>query len=169
MPDEIAKFCIQKNWEYSLQNIKQNLLTQFIIQIILGNWDLVSRNIEIQYDKEKKETIFSPFYDFTYYGYIDFYNKLSRYAFREQFSNNIEKMNAENTLANFLNNATAYELEELKMYLERFKKISLTKNIKLIGENTEKEVPVEIKSKLIENIEKCFDDVESFIRKRGLC
>lgn len=168
LPNEIAKFCIQKDWKYSLENIKENLLTQFIIQIILGNWDLESRNMEIEYDKEKKETLFSPFYDFTFYGYIDFYNKEECYAFCDQNYNNIKERKAKNSFENFLNHASSSEIELLKMYFEKFKRISLTKNIRTIGEKTEKEVPIEIKYELIKNTEKCFGEVEEYIRKRGL-
>ena len=124
--------------------------------------------MEIEYDKEKKETIFSPFYDFTFYGYIDFYNKKECYAFRDQYYNSPTEINTMKTMENFLKHASSFEIELLKMYLEKFKRISLTKNIRIIGEKTEKEVPIEVKCELIENTEKCFEDVEEYIRKKGL-
>lgn len=165
LPNEISKFCIHKNWNYSMETIKHSLLIQFIIQILLGNWDLVSRNIEIQYDKEKNELLFSPFYDFTFYGNIELNNPLSCYSFRDRWYNHPVDLDPMKTLENFFNRAETYELEELKKYLEKFKNINLVKNIYEMEELTEREIAVEIKNQLIDNTEKCFLDAEGYIRE----
>lgn len=155
----------RKKWNYSIEDIKENLLIQFIIQILLGNWDLYSRNIEIEYDKKKMH--FSPFYDFTYYGDIGRYETVPlRYAFQDQKYDNLEKITPEITLKNFLDTANFHEIETLKRYLEKIKKMSLHNNIRLIEKQTERQVPIEIKYRLIEDTQRCFNSVEDIVNSR---
>lgn len=159
----IINFCNEENWGYCVSGIKRQLLIQFIIQILLGNCDLQSKNIEIQYNTQMKKIIISPFYDLSFYGNISLHENRSyefQYNYMEKDITPLE------TLVHFLNNASNNEIKLLKEYLEKIKKINLYNKIRCIEEQTKREVPYEIKYNLIEDTQNYIHDVDSVVNKR---
>ncbi len=140
LPGIIRKYCQERNWLYN-EKLEEDLLLQFIIQIILGNGDLQSRNIEIQYDEERQQLNLSPFYDLAYYGDIDVYNESGwsalTYHFLEKYYEPVEDARPFRVIKNFLKKADRKHVELLREYLERLEQIDLARIIMEIEERTE--------------------------------
>ncbi len=119
------------------KELNDDLLLQYMFQIIFGNSDLNPTNIEIII---AEKVCLSPFYDFSDYGKISPNDKAG--IFYKLNQNRQEKpMPANNAIANFIKTTSFENLRILKEYLEQIKSLNFDAYIKEIEEQTEYEIP----------------------------
>ena len=132
-------------------NLEKDLVTRFIVQILLGNRDLNASNMEIIYTGEKP--IFAPFYDFGDYGEIHI-NGLIKRSYKLPYKSDIDAYQSKplDTIKDFFQFASKKELELYKEYLEKLKAISLDTVLKSIYEIQEVKIPFLIRKKLKQEV-----------------
>lgn len=132
--------------EIQIQILKEDLLQQFIIQLLAGNNDLHEGNMNIIQNQEKPSI---PFYDFGHYGFIN----IEKAYFSYELSYGKKKQNRvspSNTISEFLENGTKEEIAMLYFYLDKMKKT----NIRRINEELESSIHKKINPYMYQDLEK---------------
>lgn len=111
-----------KQESFSSQTVYQELLLKFIGQILLGNADVNSRNL----DFDEESLTFLPLYDLSFCGSIDLKgnSKDNYYYLKRHFTGEI-KEHPRNTIQSFFTSATSFEKDIFYTYLENASVVSL--------------------------------------------
>lgn len=182
--NDYDEHCDLKEWPYYVNGLKKALLwyckteellfdeqtekeliERFIIQILLGNSDLNSRNLEIYTDNSTLR--FSPFYDFGAYGTVNPKNKENGYKFQYKASEE-DEIPACVTLEDFFNDASRKEIEFLKEYLEKVQEIKIFEVFNTIKEQTEYAVPEGVQIVLKKELKENLENVHSYFQERKI-
>lgn len=165
LPEIIKWFFASKNLEYT-GRIEDEILTQFNIQILLGNRDLRDPNIEIIIDDVPK---LAPFFDFSHYGTINIENKEHGYRFLYDKVAKNTKIAAKKTVEEYLKVGTRKELEQWKEYLEKIESMNLERIFLEIAETTSHQIEEEIKLQLKRNYCKNIESLRGMIKGSFRC
>ena len=146
---------------YENNTLKYDLLRQYIIQLLLGNRDLRSANIEFFGQDNIK---MAPYYDFGYYGYINPTRKTaSSYKLHYGIETFCDYTHVE--FDYFIKKGSVEEIEMFEEYLEKLKEVNLKEILKEIKEQTEKNIPKQIKEILLFEAESNLEDIELYLKR----
>lgn len=152
-----------KGWKYT-DRINEGLLNQFIIQILLGNMDLNASNMELYVENE--EVKWFPFYDFDSCGRANLKDRLYSYKLRYAHTISDEVIPTSRTLKTFLKYSDRENIEKFKNYLECMKKINTTSILEKIKEQTEADIPKDIKRQLQREVKTNLRNIDSILKRK---
>ncbi len=174
--ETIRVFCKQRHFKYGGGVLEKDILTQYAIQILLGNRDLRATNMEFYFENKLK---MAPFYDFGYYGYINPVLETNqnnnenrdceekpKQTYRLSYNRVTYSLSAAQEFAYFLKKGKRKEIVLFKEYLERLKEVNLNGILKEIKEQTEHNIPKQTKEILLYQVTSNLEDIESIILKR---
>ena len=168
LPSAIKEFCREKKWFYNSE-IEKDIFLQFIIQILLGNGDLQSRNLEVQYNIKNQELKLSPFYDLAFFGNVPIFSDLGRWSNKYCFLERIYERYDDNRpfiiIKNFLQTSSETQIEILKEYLEKLEQMNYQKIVKNIEEQTEKKIEDNMKKEMVRSLTRNLQDISLIVRK----
>ena len=140
---------------------QEGCLLEFIAQVIGGNTDLRSQNMEIYIEDKAK---FSPLYDFGGYGEINLQGKRFPYRFQNQRIRKKEVITPQKTLERFLKNAPKKEIEEFKKYLELARDESkVEKTIQEMKEQTNHIIPEKIETRIKKRVKQNINNIQQIV------
>ena len=144
------------------EDLRKKLLEAFIVQILLGNNDLTSKNMELF--EEDKIVKFSPLFDFGNYGEIDLAKNKSSYRFQFSKIPNDEVFLPKGTIRVFMKVGSKEDIRLFKEYLYLVKRIRLNYIFEEIEENTCCFIPEYIKLSLKRRVVKNIKDVSEILK-----
>ncbi len=153
-------FSIQEKCAHT--SLQKELFFKFIMQILLGNSDLNSNNIEIIIGNR---LTLSPFYGFENCGVIDLKETSFYNGYMFGYNQNAEDFeSAATTIKKLLQIGSKTEIETFKDWLEHMKAANTNKIIKMSEEKIEKRIPKDIKLQLVREYKTNLQNVDSIVK-----
>lgn len=159
---QMYQVVFEKFGEKYINALKTETLKAFILQILLGNSDLHSNNIDVIIDKKPK---LIPLYDFERYGKTRL-QKHSLTPFQMEYCGS--QSNPQKTLLKFLKKATQEELNILRLFMTIIEEIDFNRVLEEMENNIHRKIlyaqKVTLKQQAIRNTILA----EKLIRKKGI-